>query len=108
MAQWKQIGTITFDPWPHSAGQGSGIAVSCGVGHRRGSDLAWLWLWCRLADAVLIRPQPGNLHMPQVCPEKERKKKKMLWLRPRRVDGPEVGQPEKANKGLLRGASRRC
>ena len=21
------------------------MAVSCGVGHRRGSDLAWLWLW---------------------------------------------------------------
>ena len=27
----------------------SGIAVSCGVGHRRGSNLVLLWLWCRLA-----------------------------------------------------------
>ena len=25
----------------------TGIAASCGVGHRCGSDLAWLWLWCR-------------------------------------------------------------
>ena len=25
------------------------IAVSCGVGHRHGSDLALLWLWHRLA-----------------------------------------------------------
>ena len=30
-----------------------GIAVSCGVGHRPGSDLALLWLWCR---AVAIAP----------------------------------------------------
>ena len=28
--------------------------VSCGVGHRCGSDLALLWLWCRLAAAAPI------------------------------------------------------
>ena len=37
-------------------GQGSGVAVSCGVGHRRGSDPALLWLWCRLAAAAPIGP----------------------------------------------------
>ena len=30
--------------------------MSCGVGHRCGSDLALLWLWCRLAAPALIRP----------------------------------------------------
>ena len=30
--------------------------MSCGVGRRRGSDLALLWLWRRLAAAALIRP----------------------------------------------------
>ena len=35
---------------------GSGIAVSCGVGHRRSSDSMLLWLWCRLAVIALIRP----------------------------------------------------
>ena len=30
--------------------------MSSGVGHRRGSDLAWLWLWCRPAAVALIRP----------------------------------------------------
>ena len=30
--------------------------MSCGVGHRRSSDLALLWLWCRLAAMALIRP----------------------------------------------------
>ena len=29
--------------------KGASIAVSCGVGCRRGSDLSLLWLWCRLA-----------------------------------------------------------
>ena len=30
--------------------------MSCVVGHRHGSDPAWLWLWCRLAAAALIQP----------------------------------------------------
>ena len=30
--------------------------MSCGVGHRHGSDLMLLWLWCRLAAIALIRP----------------------------------------------------
>ena len=38
---------MRVDPWPDSLGQGSSIAMSCGVGHRLGSDveLLWLWLW---------------------------------------------------------------
>ena len=30
--------------------------MSCGVGHRRGSDPVLLWLWCRLAAIALIQP----------------------------------------------------
>ena len=30
--------------------------MSCGVGHRRGSDTALLWLWHRPAATALIRP----------------------------------------------------
>ena len=30
--------------------------MSCGAGRRRRSDLAWLWLWCRLEAAALIQP----------------------------------------------------
>ena len=37
-------------------GEGSGIAVSCGVGRRHGSDLALPWLWHRPAAIALIRP----------------------------------------------------
>ena len=32
-----------------------GVAVSCGVGHRCGSDPAFLWLRCRQAAASLTR-----------------------------------------------------
>ena len=30
--------------------------MSCDVGHRHSSDLALLWLWCRLAATAPIRP----------------------------------------------------
>ena len=33
-----------------------GVAVSCGVGRRHGSDPALLWLWRRLAATAPIRP----------------------------------------------------
>ena len=42
-------------------GQGSGVAVSCGVDCRRGSDPALLWLWRRLVATALIRPLAWEL-----------------------------------------------
>ena len=42
--------------WPCSVGEGSGVAVSYGVGHRRGSDPALLWLWRRLVAIAPIGP----------------------------------------------------
>ena len=40
------------------------IAASCSVGHRRGSDLALLWLWRRPVAEVPIQPLAWQL--PQV------------------------------------------
>ena len=37
-------------------GEGSGIAVSCGVGRSRGSDPMFVWLWCRLETIAPIQP----------------------------------------------------
>ena len=34
----------------------SGVAVSCGVGRRRGSDPVLLWLWHKPVATTLIRP----------------------------------------------------
>ena len=41
---------------PGLSGLRISIAMSCGVGSRCSSDLALLWLWCRLATVALIRP----------------------------------------------------
>ena len=54
-SNWEPWG-CGFDLWPRSVGWGSSIAVSCGVGHRHGSDLALLWVWRRLAATALIGP----------------------------------------------------
>ena len=35
--------------------------MSCGAGHRRGSDPRLLWLWCRPAAVALIRPLAWKL-----------------------------------------------
>ena len=37
-------------------GEGSRVAMSCGLRHRRSSDPALLWLWCRPAAVAPIRP----------------------------------------------------
>ena len=47
---------MRVDPWPHSVGQGSSVAVSCGVGLRHSSDLMLLCLWHRLAAVALTGP----------------------------------------------------
>ena len=39
-----------------AAGQGSGTAVSCGVGHRHSSDPPLLWLWCRPVATAPVGP----------------------------------------------------
>ena len=36
--------------------KGSGVAISCGVGHRLSSDLALLWLWLWPVAIALIQP----------------------------------------------------
>ena len=51
--------------------------MSCGVGHRRGLDLALLWLWCKQAAIALIRPLAWELpYSTSVALKKERKKEK--------------------------------
>ena len=53
MALWKQIQLGIM--WIRDPSLGlaqwvkEGVAISCGVGYRRGPDLVLLWLWHRLA-----------------------------------------------------------
>ena len=55
--------------------KGSGIAMSCDVGHRSGLDLGLLRLWCRPVVTAPIQPLVWNFHMPQMLPEKDKKTK---------------------------------
>ena len=54
------------------------MAVSCGVGHGCGLDLALLWLqlWCRLAAATPIRPLAWELPHATCMALKSKKSKK--------------------------------
>ena len=58
-----------------SVGRGSSIVMSCGVGRRRGSDPAWLWLWHGLAAAAPILPLAWELPYAAGVALKSRKKK---------------------------------
>ena len=55
--------------------------MSCGVGGRRGSDPALLWLWCRLAATAPIRPlawEPPYAAGAALKGQKTKKKRKNL------------------------------
>ena len=60
--------------------KGPSIVRSCGVGCKRGSDLALLWLWCRLAAAAPIWPLAWE--PPHAMGEaiKRQKKKKKAYI----------------------------
>ena len=48
--------------------------MSCGVGHRHGSDPTFLCLWCRLAAAAPIRPLAWELPYAAGAALKKREK----------------------------------
>ena len=52
--------------------------VSCGVGHRRGSDPELLWPWCMLAATTLVRPlaKEPSYAMSEALKRKKKQKKK--------------------------------
>ena len=52
--------------------------MSYGVGDRRGSDPASLWLCCRPAAAALIQPLPWQLSCASAVALKGKKKKKKV------------------------------
>ena len=54
MAQWltnptRNHAVVSLIPGLAQWGKGSGVALSCGVSCKHGSDPALLWLCCRLA-----------------------------------------------------------
>ena len=75
-SDWYPQG-FRFDPWLPSVGGGSGVAMSCGLGHSCDSDPTLLWLWHRLAAVALIPPLAWELPcVTGAALEKKKKKKK--------------------------------
>ena len=58
--------------------------MSCGVGHRHGSDVALLWLWCRLAATAPIRHLAWEPPICHECSPKKKKKKRKKKERKKR------------------------
>ena len=57
MAQWLANPTRNHAVAGSIPGLAQGVKEQgCGVGSRRSSDPALLWLWCRPAATALIRP----------------------------------------------------
>ena len=54
--------------------------MSCGVGRSRGLDLAWLWLWYRLAATAPIQTLAWEslCHRHDPKKKKDQKKKKII------------------------------
>ena len=71
-----------------------GVAKSCGVGRRCGLDLASLWLWHRLAAAVLIQPLAWELPYGAGVALKRKKKKEKKRQTDRQKER-KVARPEK-------------
>ena len=96
-----------FYPWPRSVGQGSGVAVSCGVGCRHGSDPALLWLWHRPTAIALIRPLAWELPYVVDAALKSKKIKNKLSFGFRQFPLPTFfsfsSKLAKGNQGLVSG-----
>ena len=58
--------------------KGSGVAMSCGVGCRRGSDPALLWLWHRPVATAPIRPLAWEPPYAMRAAQRNSKKKKRI------------------------------
>ena len=82
-------------------GLGSGIAMSCDVGHRRSSDLVLLWLWRRPVTAAEIQSlawEPPHATGAALKGQTTKKKKKKKEKKKDRKEGIKNKKKKKKNK----------
>ena len=78
MAQWLMNLARNHEVVGSIPGLAQQVAVSCGVGCRRGSDPAGSGSGVGQRLQLQLNPQPGNLHMPQEWPQKRHTHTKIL------------------------------
>ena len=66
-----------MDPWAHSVGEGCGVAMSCSVGCRWGSDLALQGLWHKRAAETDFNPHLETPIPSRDGPDKKKKNKQL-------------------------------
>ena len=64
--------------------------MSCGVGHRSGSDPVLLWLWYGLAATALTGPQAWELPYAAGAPLKSKEKKNCIFFWKACEDPPDI------------------
>ena len=80
--------------------------MSCGVGHRCGLDLVWLWLWRRPAATALIQllawkpPYAKSVALKRPKQTKKKKKKKKKERKKRKDKKKKEVKAQAANLGL--------
>ena len=80
--------------------KGSGIALSCGVGHRHSWDTMLLWLWPRLVATAPIRPLARKPpYAAGAALEKGKKTKKITFKNAKREKKREGREEEKGREG---------
>ena len=60
--------------------KGSGVALSCGVGCRHGSDPTLLWLWCRPVATAPIQPLAWEPPYAVGAAQRNSKKTQQKWV----------------------------
>ena len=76
--------------------------MSCGVGCRRGSDLALLLLWCRLAATAPIRPLVREPRYAAGTALKRQKDKKKKERKRKKQTNPKVLMPSSYSDLLVK------
>ena len=75
--------------------------MSCGVGRRRGSDPAWLWLWCRPVAVAPIRPLAWEPPYAVEAAQEMAKRQPMDWAKIVANDVTDEGLISKICKQLI-------
>ena len=97
-----------MDPRPPAVDWGSGVAESCGVGHRHGSEPALLGLWC-VAGSCNSHSTPSlGMSICYMCGPKKQNGTKQNKTKQKRVPSESVISPGSFSNGNIMARGYQC